>query len=170
MYCPQCNAEETKVIDSRNLLEENTIRRRRKCDRCEFRFTTYEKLFLQMPQIVKKDGRRENYNREKITKGLVKACSKRPISVNELDGFIDNIERELLEISITEVSSTQLGKVIMDKLKILDPVSYVRFASFYWDFSDIEDFMYGLKHNLNSKKEICGKIKGTNENDRIQHQ
>ena len=162
MHCPQCNAPDTKVIDSRTLLEENSIRRRRKCDACEYRFTTYEKLHLQMPQIAKKDGRRESYNREKIMKGLKKACSKRPISVNELEHFIDGIERELLDISITEVSSNQLGKVIMDRLKKLDPVSYVRFASFYWDFGDIEDFVYGLKHNLNSKKDIC--YKG-NKND-----
>lgn len=157
MHCPQCNAPDTKVIDSRMLLEENSIRRRRKCDGCEYRFTTYEKLHLQMPQIVKKDARRENYNREKIMKGLKKACSKRPISVNQLETFIDGIERELLEISITEVTSNQLGKVIMDQLKKLDPVSYVRFASFYWDFGDVEDFVYGLKHNLNSKKDICYK-------------
>jgi transcriptional repressor NrdR len=157
MHCPQCNAPDTKVIDSRMLLEENSIRRRRKCDACEFRFTTYEKLHLQMPQIVKKDGRRENYNRDKIMKGLKKACSKRPISVNNLENFIDGIERELLEISITEVSSAQLGKVIMDQLKKLDPVSYVRFASFYWDFGDVEDFVYGLKNNLNAKKDICYK-------------
>jgi transcriptional repressor NrdR len=110
-----------------------------------------------MPQIAKKDGRRENYNRDKIMKGLKKACSKRPISVNELETFIDGIERDLLEISITEVSSIQLGKVIMDKLKKVDPVAYVRFASFYWDFGDIEDFVYGLKHNLNAKKDICYK-------------
>lgn len=157
MHCPQCNAEETKVIDSRTLLEENSIRRRRKCDACEFRFTTYEKFQLQLPQIVKKDGRRENYNRDKVMKGLVKACSKRPISVNELENLIDQIEKQVLEISITEVSSNQLGKIIMDHLKKLDPVSYVRFASFYWNFEDVEDFVYGLKHNLNSKKEICYK-------------
>jgi transcriptional repressor NrdR len=155
MHCPQCNASDTKVIDSRTLLEENTTRRRRKCDICEYRFTTYEKLHLQMPQIVKKDGRRESYNRDKMMKGLKKACSKRPISVNELEHFIDGIEKTLIDVSITEVSSNQLGKIIMDRLKKLDPVSYVRFASFYWDFGDIEDFVYGLKHNLNAKKDIC---------------
>lgn len=157
MQCPQCHAEDTKVIDSRTLLEENSIRRRRKCDKCEFRFTTYEKFHWQMPQIVKNDGRREAYNREKTLKGLKKACAKRPISVNQLERFIDSIERKLLEISLSEVSSRQLGQIIMDELKELDPVSYVRFASFYWDFGDIEDFVYGLMNNLNAKKDICDK-------------
>lgn len=157
MHCPHCHAQDTKVIDSRMLLEENSVRRRRKCEVCEFRFTTYEKLHLQLPQIVKKDGRRENFNRDKIMKGLKKACSKRPISTDKLEDFIDDIEKSIIENSSGELSSNFLGKLIMDRLKKLDPVSYVRFASFYWDFSDIEDFVYGLKNNLNSQKDICDK-------------
>ena len=102
MHCPSCNAQDTRVIDSRMLLEENSVRRRRKCDACEMRFTTYENIFIQMPLIVKKDGRRENYNREKIMKGLKKACQKRPISIDDINLLINGVEKSLLEISPTK--------------------------------------------------------------------
>jgi transcriptional repressor NrdR len=157
MHCPNCQAQDTRVIDSRMLLEENSIRRRRKCDACEMRFTTYEKMMVQMPLIAKKDGRRENYNREKILNGLKKACQKRPISVDDLNKLINKVEKSLLDISSTEVEAQVLGQIIMDQLKALDLVSYVRFASFYWDYQNIEDFVYGLKNNLHSKKSICDK-------------
>jgi transcriptional repressor NrdR len=157
MFCPSCNAQETRVIDSRMLLEENSVRRRRKCDACEMRFTTYENIIVQMPLIVKKDGRRENYNREKILRGLKKACQKRPISIDNINLMINGVEKSLLELSQTEVNASDLGEIIMNHLKQLDRVSYVRFASFYWDFQDIEDFVYGLKNNLNSEKDICDK-------------
>jgi len=157
MHCPSCNAQDTRVIDSRMLLEENTVRRRRKCDTCEMRFTTYENIFIQMPLIVKKDGRRENYNREKIMKGLKKACQKRPISIDNINLMINQVERSLLELSQNEVQASDLGEIIMDHLKQLDRVSYVRFASFYWDYQDIEDFVYGLKNNLHSEKSISDK-------------
>jgi transcriptional repressor NrdR len=157
MHCPSCNAQDTRVIDSRMLLEENSVRRRRKCDACEMRFTTYENISIQMPLILKKDGRRENFNREKIVKGLKKACQKRPISMDDINLLINQVERALLEINQTEVTAKVLGEVIMDHLKKLDPVSYVRFASFYWDFGDIEDFVYGLKNSLNSQKSISDK-------------
>ena len=154
MQCPVCTAHETRVIDSRTLLEENSVRRRRRCDACEARFTTYEKIKIEMPLIVKKDGRRENYNREKITKGLNKACSKRNIPTDSIANLIINVERALLEISHTEVKALELGGLIMDQLKKLDRVAYVRYASFYWDFKDIEEFVYGLKNNLHSVKTI----------------
>lgn len=136
------------------LLEENSVRRRRKCDACEMRFTTYENIQIQMPLIVKKDGRRENYNREKIMKGLNKACQKRDVSTDQLNKLLNNVERSLLEISRTEVRARDLGEIIMDLLKELDRVAYVRYASFYWDFKDIEEFVYGLKNNLHSVKSI----------------
>ena len=157
MHCPSCNAADTRVIDSRMLLEENSVRRRRKCDVCEARFTTYENIQIQMPLIVKKDGRRENYNREKIMKGLNKACQKRNISTDQLNLLLNNVERSLLEISRTEVQARDLGEIIMDLLKQLDRVAYVRYASFYWDFKDIEEFVYGLKNNLHSVKSISDK-------------
>ena len=157
MHCPSCNAQDTRVIDSRMLLEENSVRRRRKCDACEARFTTYENIHIQMPLIVKKDGRRENYNREKIMKGLNKACQKRNISTDQLNLLVNNVEKSLLEISHTEVKAHDLGEIIMDKLKLLDRVAYVRYASFYWHFKDIEEFVYGLKNNLHSVKSISDK-------------
>lgn len=157
MHCPSCNAADTRVIDSRMLLEENSVRRRRKCDVCEARFTTYENIQIQMPLIVKKDGRRENYNREKIMKGLNKACQKRNVSTDQLNKLLNNVERSLLEISRTEVHARDLGEIIMDQLKELDRVAYVRYASFYWDFKDIEEFVYGLKNNLHSVKSISDK-------------
>lgn len=157
MQCPICTAHDTRVIDSRTLLEENTVRRRRRCDACESRFTTYEKIKIEMPLIVKKDDRRETYNREKIMKGLNKACQKRNISTDQLNLLVNNVERSLLEISTTEVKALDLGGIIMDQLKKLDRVAYVRYASFYWDFKDIEEFVYGLKHNLHSVKTITDK-------------
>ena len=157
MHCPACNAQDTRVIDSRMLLEENSVRRRRKCDACEMRFTTYENIHIQMPLIVKKDGRRETYNREKIMKGLNKACQKRNVSTDQLNLLLNNVERNLLEISRTEVQARDLGEIIMDLLKVLDRVAYVRYASFYWDFKDIEEFVYGLKNNLHSVKSISDK-------------
>ena len=157
MHCPSCNAADTRVIDSRMLLEENSVRRRRKCDVCEARFTTYENIQIQMPLIVKKDGRRENYNREKIMKGLNKACQKRNVSTDQLNKLLNNVEKSLLEISRTEVHARDLGEIIMDLLKELDRVAYVRYASFYWDFKDIEEFVFGLKNNLHSVKSISDK-------------
>ena len=157
MHCPSCNAADTRVIDSRMLLEENSVRRRRKCDVCEVRFTTYENIQIQMPLIVKKDGRRENYNREKIMKGLNKACQKRNVSTDQLNKLLNNVEKSLLEISRTEVHARDLGEIIMDLLKELDRVAYVRYASFYWDFKDIEEFVFGLKNNLHSVKSISDK-------------
>ena len=157
MHCPSCNAQDTRVIDSRMLLEENSVRRRRKCDVCEARFTTYENIQIQMPLIVKKDGRRENYNREKIMKGLNKACQKRNVSTDQLNKLLNNVEKSLLEISRTEVRARDLGEIIMDLLKELDRVAYVRYASFYWDFKDIEEFVFGLKNNLHSVKSISDK-------------
>jgi transcriptional repressor NrdR len=157
MHCPSCNAADTRVIDSRMLLEENSVRRRRKCDACEARFTTYENIQIQMPLIVKKDGRRENYNREKIMKGLNKACQKRNVSTDQLNKLLNNVEKSLLEISRTEVHARDLGEIIMDLLKVLDRVAYVRYASLYWDFKDIEEFVFGLKNNLHSVKSISDK-------------
>lgn len=157
MYCPSCNAQDTRVIDSRLLLDENSVRRRRKCDVCETRFTTYENVQIQMPLIVKKDGRREAYNREKIMKGLNKACQKRNVSTDQLNLLLNNVERSLLEISRTEVRAHDLGEIIMNLLKELDRVAYVRYASFYWDFKEIDEFVYGLQNKLHSVKSISDK-------------
>lgn len=152
MHCPICSATDTKVIDSRLLQEGSSVRRRRKCEACETRFTTYEKIQLQMPMVVKQDGRRENYNREKVLSGLNKACQKRPISTRQIDELIESVEKKILEVFPEEVPSDFLGEVIMKNLHKLDPVAFVRFASFYWNFDDIKEFISSLELNVTKFK------------------
>ncbi len=148
MRCTICNAPDTKVIDSRLLPEGTTIRRRRKCETCNQRFTTYEKIEIQMPVIVKSDGRRENYQSEKIIKGIKKACQKRPISMEQIDNLISETEKNILEIHKKEIDANIIGQMIMENIYKLDPVAYVRFASFYWNFDNIDDFIVNLQKNL----------------------
>lgn len=153
MHCPSCGESDTRVIDSRLLQEGKTVRRRRKCSTCEARFTTYEKLQVQLPLIVKSDGRREPFSREKVLKGLKKACQKRPISIEQLEGLMDEIEKHLLDADQKEVSASLVGEFVMARLYELDPVSYVRYGSFYWNFEDLEEFNKSLniKPHLNIK-------------------
>jgi transcriptional repressor NrdR len=121
------------------------VRRRRRCDDCDKRFTTYENFTQQLPALVKADGRRENFNREKIIKGLTKACQKRPVSRDQIHALIDGLERHLAELSLKEIRSDLIGNYVMEELYKLDPVSYVRFASFYWTFNDVQDFVSNLE-------------------------
>lgn len=146
MKCPFCGQCETKVVDSRLLKEGSSIRRRRKCESCEKRFTTYETIEISMPNIVKVDGRREPYNREKIYGGLEKACQKRTISTEQLERIVDNIEKGILELSSKEVSTLDIGKIVMMYLRNLDPVAYIRFASVYRTFQDVEEFVHGIQY------------------------
>ena len=150
MHCPSCHAQDTKVIETRILQNGMAVRRRRRCEDCDKRFTTYENFTQQLPAIVKADGRRENFNREKIVKGLTKACQKRPVSVDQIHALIDGLERYLAELSVKEIQAETIGNFVMEKLYKLDPVSYVRFASFYWTFNDIEDFVSNLEKTIRS--------------------
>ena len=145
MNCPFCKAKETKVIDSRILDEGQKVRRRRKCEQCGQRFTTYEMIELAMPMILKNDGRREAFNREKLLSGVKKACQKRPISTDQIEYIIDEIEREIFELGPKEVSTNEIGKRLMGRLRLLDPVAYVRFASVYRTFTDVDEFVNELK-------------------------
>lgn len=147
MKCPFCNESETKVIDSRTLNEGFSIRRRRKCEACNRRFTTYENVEISMPMVVKLDGRREPYQREKIESGIKKACQKRPISTQQIENLIENIEKGILDISEKEVASKEIGKLVMHSLRNLDPVAYIRFASVYRKFQDIEEFVHDIQHD-----------------------
>lgn len=147
MICPQCSDSETKVIDSRLQLEGQSVRRRRKCDKCEFRFTTHEKIVHQIPPLVKADGRRETFNKEKVLKGLKKACQKTDISSSQIDDVVESLEGMLRDYPAKEVPSKLIGEYVTEKLRQLDPVAYVRFASFYWNFNDIEGFVTSLKNN-----------------------
>ncbi len=148
MRCPYCGHENTRVIDSRPAEENNSIRRRRVCDECNKRFTTYEKVETIPLIIIKKDNNRESYNREKIESGVMKACHKRPISADQLTSIVDEVETEIYAREEKEIPSTVIGELIMDKLKDIDTVAYVRFASVYREFKDINTFMDELKKVL----------------------
>jgi transcriptional repressor NrdR len=151
MRCPFCRDPDNKVIDSRESHEGSVIRRRRECLRCQRRFTTYERVEELTPLIVKKDGRREAFDREKLLAGLKKACEKRPVSVGQLEDAITDIERQLQGMGEKEVRSSFLGEEVMRRLQELDEVAYVRFASVYRSFHDIAEFMTELKDLLDER-------------------
>ncbi len=148
MKCPFCNYENTKVIDSRPAEETNSIRRRRVCEDCGKRFTTYEKIETLPVMIVKKDHTREAYDRSKVEKGIMRACHKRPISSEQMSEAVDSVENGIFSLEKSEVDSSYVGELIMEKLKGLDPVAYVRFASVYREFKDADTFMEELKKFL----------------------
>ncbi len=145
MKCPYCGHNKDKVIDSREKRGGEAIRRRRQCLACSRRFTTYERTEEAPYMVIKKDGRRETFDRQKILRGLLKACEKRPISVTTLEELIDTIEQKLQERSEREIPTSEIGSFIMERLKELDKVAYVRFASVYREFKDINEFMDELK-------------------------
>ncbi len=151
MKCPFCGHDDTRVIDSRPTDEGQVIRRRRVCDSCKKRFTTYEKVEEIMFMVVKKDGSRELFNRSKVRNGIINACKKRPISTDQIEKIVDDIERGLNNMMEKEISSTVIGEVILDNLKELDEVAYVRFASVYRQFEDVETFIREIE-KLNKKK------------------
>ena len=139
MKCPYCGAEDTKVIDSRPA--DNTIRRRRQCEQCGKRFTTYERVEATPLVVIKKDEVREEFDRSKIERGILRACHKRPVSVDQITALVDEIENELMSSGEKEISSKAIGELVMKKLAGLDDVAYVRFASVYREFKDVETFL-----------------------------
>jgi transcriptional repressor NrdR len=151
MRCPFCTETENRVIDSRESHEGAVIRRRRECEKCQHRFTTYERVEELTPLIVKKDGRREAFDRDKILAGLKKACEKRPVSIEQMEKVVAGIERSLQGLGEKEVPSTRIGESLMDALEGLDQVAYVRFASVYRSFKDIAEFMTELKDLLHER-------------------
>ena len=153
MKCPFCHNGENRVIDSRISKENNAIRRRRECLVCGKRFTTYEVVEDVLPVVVKKDGRREAFDRIKIRNGLMKACEKRPISVDVIEKVVDRVERACQDMQGKEIASSLVGEKVMAELHDLDGVAYVRFASVYRQFRDVNDFLDELKDLLNAKKE-----------------
>lgn len=140
MYCPFCNSADTKVIDSRLIREGNQTRRRRECPDCEERFTTYESAELSLPRVIKRDGRRVPFSEEKLRDGVSKALEKRPVSVEEIETAIARIKRKTMTNGNREIQSSQIGAWVMDELYQLDQVAYVRFASVYRCFQDIDEF------------------------------
>ncbi|MBB5264434.1 transcriptional repressor NrdR [Catenibacillus scindens] len=153
MKCPFCSADDTKVIDSRPADDNSAIRRRRQCEVCGKRFTTYEKVETIPLIVIKKDNNREPYNRQKIEAGIVRSCHKRPISADQIRRLVDEIETEIFNREEREISVNVIGEIVMNKLKNFDPVAYVRFASVYREFKDVNTFMDELKKILDHNEE-----------------
>jgi len=151
MQCPSCRNVEDKVVDSREATEGETIRRRRECLKCGRRFTTYERIEEHPLMVVKKDGRREPFDRKKVLSGLQKACEKRPVAMAQLEAVVDQVERSLVQAFEKEVSAQEIGERLMRALHELDEVAYVRFASVYRSFKDVSQFMQELKELLDAK-------------------
>ena len=152
MRCPFCNQDNTRVVDSRPVEDTISIRRRRLCDACGKRFTTYEKLETIPLVIIKKDRMREPYDRSKIERGVFRSCIKRPISVDQINELVDSVESAVFSLGEKEVESKKIGEILMDKLQQLDPVAYVRFASVYREFKDVNTFMDEIKKLLEKQQ------------------
>jgi len=150
--CPFCGHRHDRVVDSRESREGDVIRRRRQCLKCRRRFTSYERIDEIPYLVVKKDGRREKFDRQKVLTGLLKACEKRPISMAKLAEMVDEVEARLMERPDREISTTEIGEMLMAKLRSLDKIAYVRFASVYRDFQDVEAFLNELKNLIGQKK------------------
>lgn len=150
MKCPRCESANTRVIDSREGSDGRSVRRRRECEQCTFRFTTFERIEDSLPMVIKKGGQRESFDRYKILGGLKKACEKRPVSAADIEEIVKFVESKLLESGEKEVSSQEIGELVIDRLQQVDQVAYVRFASVYREFSDVSEFMDTLR-NLISK-------------------
>ncbi len=148
MKCPYCNEDNTRVIDSRPSEENNAIKRRRQCDKCGKRFTTFEKIEMIPLIVIKKDNNREPFDRSKIQAGIIRSCHKRPVSMEQINKLTDDIETEIYNRGVQEMPSSVIGELLMDKLKDFDSVAYVRFASVYREFKDVNTFMDELKKLL----------------------
>ena len=161
MKCPYCSEDNTRVIDSRPVDDNSAIRRRRQCDACGRRFTTYEKVEAIPIMVIKKDKTREPYDREKLMQGIVRSCNKRPVSMEAIENCVNQIDMEIYNKNSREIDSTVIGELVMDKIKDLDEVAYVRFASVYREFKDVNTFMDELKTVL--RKEADGTITDTTD-------
>ncbi len=152
MICPYCGSRRDKVIDSRQSKEGDVIRRRRRCLACDRRFTTYERIDEIPYMVIKKDGRREKFDRQKVLTGLLKACEKRPVSMAKLAEIVNEVEARLMESPDREISTTEIGELLMERLKLLDKIAYVRFASVYRNFQDEEAFFNELKELMRKRQ------------------
>lgn len=153
MKCPFCFNDESKVVDSRSTDDNTTIRRRRECTKCNKRYTTYEKIEDIPVLVVKRDSTRENFNKEKIINGLIIACQKRPVSRKQIEEIAEEIEKSISNRMLTEIETATIGEMVMDKLKLIDEISYVRFASVYRQFKDINTFVTELKNILMERED-----------------
>jgi transcriptional repressor NrdR len=161
MKCPYCGFAQDRVVDSRESKEADSIRRRRECERCKKRFTTYERVDEIPYLVVKKDGRREKFERQKVLSGILRACEKRPVPAAQLEALVDEVETSLIDSSERERTTVEIGEMIMNRLKSLDTVSYIRFASVYRDFADLKEFKEELerliitKEHSNKRRELA---------------
>lgn len=151
MKCPFCGYDDSKVLDTRPTDEGYTIRRRRECLKCQKRFTTYEKIEQSPVMVIKKDGNRQAFDRDKIVRGMIKSCEKRPVSADEIEEAVNNIEKKIDNSMRREITSLEIGEMVMDELKDLDEVSYVRFASVYREFKDLQSFVDELENFVKKK-------------------
>lgn len=152
MKCPFCNNEDTKVIDTRAMEDNLAIRRRRFCEKCNERFTTYERIDIIPLSVVKSDNTRETFDRDKLLKGILMSCNKRPVSMEQIEAVVTEIETTIVNSMRKEITSKEIGEMVMDKLKSIDDVAYVRFASVYRKFKDIDSFMQELSKILDDRK------------------
>lgn len=152
MNCPFCRFNDTRVVDTRLGKTGNNVRRRRECHSCERRFTTYERVEEILPWVTKKDGRRESFDRAKIISGMQRACEKRPVSIEQIETLVDDLERKFQECGDKEISASLIGEAVMDTLQAVDEVAYVRFASVYRQFKDINEFMSELNDLLKNPR------------------
>ncbi|HTC79583.1 MAG TPA: transcriptional regulator NrdR [Terriglobales bacterium] len=159
MKCPFCGFINDKVVDSRESKEGESIRRRRECIHCEKRFTTYERIDEIPYMVIKKDGRREKFDRQKVLNGLLRACEKRPVSIGKMEQIVNEAEAFLIDSPERERKTSEIGELIMNRLKKFDKVAYVRFASVYLDFKDVKEFMAELKHLLKAKEPAAARGK-----------
>lgn len=164
MQCPMCRVPDSRVVDSRLGKDGETIRRRRHCDGCGHRFTTYERVELALPMVVKKDGGRQAFDRTKIVSGLTRACEKRPVSMDTIETLATRIERQMLERGESEVTSREIGEAVMAALHDLDAVAYVRFASVYREFRDVHEFMRELEELIAARSAGARRQKTTRTN------
>ena len=161
MKCPFCGFVNDKVVDSREGKEGDSIRRRRECLKCNKRFTTYERIDEIPYMVVKKDGRREKFDRQKVLNGLLRACEKRPVSMGKLEQIVNEAEGFVIDSADRERKTSEIGTLIMERLKKYDKVAYVRFASVYLDFKDIREFMHELKDLINNKEQATARARKT---------
>ena len=151
MKCPFCGYDDSKVLDTRPTDEGYTVRRRRECLKCQKRFTTYEKIEKSPVMVIKKDGNRQAFDRDKIVRGMIKSCEKRPVSADEIEEAVNNIEKKIENSMRREITSLEIGDMVMEELKDLDEVSYVRFASVYREFKDLQSFVDELENFVKKK-------------------
>lgn len=162
MQCPRCQYNGTRVVDSRPADDGRAIRRRRECESCSFRFTTFERIEQAPILVVKKNGNREEFNREKLLRGIIRACEKRPIAMEQMEAIVDEVEREIRKRGENEIPSEKIGEYVMDRLAKIDEIAYIRFASVYRQFKDIEVFMKEMQELERKRSDL--EI-DTNEND-----